>query len=77
MDATTPGGIDEEAPEVMVVGLVMIAVVGMSVLGIGLGLAGVLHVGRLRTFGILGLVFNMLVLVGLVGLMVVGLMLEA
>ena len=45
-------------------------------LGIGLGVGGLVQVDRSRTFGVLGLVFNILVILGLVGLIVVGITTE-
>ena len=72
MEVSTPGGVDEESPLAIIVGLGLFAVVALSMLGIGLGFAGLVQADRLRTFGVLGLVFNILVILGLVGLMVVG-----
>jgi len=74
MEASTPGGMDEESPQAIIVGLGIFGVVALNLLGIGLGVAGLVHADRLRTFAVLGLVFNSLVILGLGGLMVIGLM---
>jgi len=73
LEASTPEGMDEESPQAMIVGLGIFGVVGLNMLGIGLGVAGLVHPNRLRTFAVLGLVFNILVILGLGGIMVIGL----
>ncbi len=72
MDVSTPGGIDEESPEAIIAGLGLLAVVAINILGIGLAVGGLVQTDRLRMFGVLGLVFNLLVILGFVGIMVIG-----
>ena len=76
MEATTPGGMDEDAPLVILVGLGIVGAVALGMLGAGLGVAGLVQTHRLRTFAVLGLVFNMLVVLGLVGLIAIGLSMD-
>ena len=58
VEASTPGGMDEESPVAIIIGLGIFAVIGMSLLGIGLGIAGLLQPDRARIFSILGLSCN-------------------
>ena len=76
MEATTPGGMDEDAPQVILVGLGIFGAVALGMLGAGLGVAGLVQTDRLRTFAVLGLIFNMLVVLGLGGLVVIGLTMD-
>ena len=73
LDASTPGGMDEESPLALIVGLGMFGIGAINLIGIGFGVAGLIQVDRLRTFAVLGLVFNTLVILGFCGLVVVGL----
>jgi hypothetical protein len=60
--------IDETSPVAMVVGLILFAAVGFTFIGLGLGIVGVVLPNRNKLFPWLGLVFNALVLLGVVGL---------
>jgi hypothetical protein len=73
IELSTPGGMDEESPQALIVGLGIFGVFALNLLGIGLGLGGLFQADRLRTFAVLGLVFNLLVILGIGGLMVLGL----
>jgi hypothetical protein len=66
------GDLDENSPKVMLLGVFAIGGLGLALLGAALGLAGVLQKGRKKLFGTLGLVINALVLLGSLGLMCVG-----
>lgn len=63
---------DETSPAAMIVGLFLIASVGVTFIGLGLGIVGVALPNRNKLFAWLGLVFNALVLIGLVGIMCLG-----
>ncbi|TWU22907.1 hypothetical protein Pla52o_24390 [Novipirellula galeiformis] len=71
-EASTPEGINEESALALIMGLSIFGMVGLNILGIGLGVAGVCQADRSRIFAILGLVFNGLVILGVIGLMAVG-----
>ena len=73
LEASTPGGIDEQSPVAIIVGLGIFAIIGLSFVGSGLGIAGLFQSNRNRVFSILGLIFNTMIIVGLVGLIVIGL----
>lgn len=70
LEATTPGGIDEKSATLL--GLLMIAGLVGSVVGVGLGIAGVLQKNRKKLPSILGLVINGVIILGVILLMVIG-----
>jgi hypothetical protein len=70
--ATNPIAVQNEDPVLAVIGLGIIGAIGLSLMGMGLGI-GSLFVGtRSKILGILGIVANFLVLFGLCGIMIVG-----
>ncbi len=73
MEATTPGGMDEESPQAIMVGLGILAGLALCLPGIGLGFAGVVVKGRKKLFAILGLVFNCSILACVTALLLFGL----
>ena len=73
VEASSPGGIDEQSAVAIIVGLGIFAIIGLSFVGCGLGIAGLFQPNRNRLFGILGLIFNTLIIFGLVGLIAIGL----
>ena len=73
MEASTPGGMNQESPEAMAVGLAVIGCLLMVAIGGILGVVGVLQKDRNKLFAILGLVLNGLVLLGTVAIIAVGL----
>ena len=77
MEASTPGGMSEESVQAIVIGLGIFGVLALNLLGAGLGIAGLVVPNRSRVFGILGLIFNLLVIFGIAGLLVIGLALAA
>jgi len=72
METTTPGGIDEKSGVAVVLGLVIFAVIAVHLLGMGLAIGGLTQKDRKKVFSILGLVFNVLVIVGTTSLIVLG-----
>ena len=73
MAASTSDGMDEESPQAILLGVGLLASVMINVFGILLGVAGLGQSDRVRTFAVLGLVLNLLVILGFVGLVVLGL----
>jgi hypothetical protein len=73
IEVSTPGGIDEDSPATMLLGLAILACLAIAMLGIGLGVAGLLQ-RRSKLFAALGVAIGLLVVLGVAGLMVVGLM---
>ncbi len=77
MAASSGGEIDEESPLAIALGLGLFAVIGLHLLGIGLGVAGLFQSNRARTVAVLGLTLNFLIIAGFVCLMVIGLTVAA
>ena len=73
MEASSPGGMDEESPEAIIVGLAILACGAGEILALVLGIVGLLIQGRRKVFAILGVCFSAVTLVGFLGLMLVGL----
>ena len=55
LEASTPGGVDEESPQAIFAGLLMIVSILMVLLSMALGFAGLFVGKRKRVFAILGL----------------------
>ena len=77
LEVTTPGGIDEESPITVVVGLVLIGMVLVNLLGGVLGFASFFESGKKKIFGILGFLFCGILVMGTIGLVVLGLVMQA
>ena len=73
MEASTPGGMDEESAGAVTVGLSLIACMGASFIALGLGIGGLLQKERKKIFAILGTVFSAVSLVGTIFLVIIGL----
>ncbi len=56
MEATTPGGIDEESPVTFFIGLLLLTFIGASFLAFGLGMGGLAQKERKKIFAVLGTV---------------------
>jgi len=66
------GKIREDAPEVGLLGLGMICSLGLVVVGLGLGIAGLVQTNRKKVFSVLGVIFNLTILLGTGLLMILG-----
>lgn len=73
METSTPGGMDEESIGAMLVGLALFALLGLDLLAMGLGIAGLLHAGRRKVFAILGLCVCVATVLGTLFLLLLGL----
>jgi len=73
LTASRGGAMEETSAAAMVLGLVMLGCVGLCGLGVVFGIVGLVQPRRSRIFAMLGLVFNLLVVLGFVGLMAIGL----
>jgi hypothetical protein len=69
IEATTPGGMDEESALAVVTGLV-------DLVALGLGIGGLFQKDRKKIFPILGTIFSTLAIIGIVFVIVIGSMLE-
>ena len=77
MQNSTPGGMDEKAPAVILVGLAIIGLVLLDVIAFGLGIAGLFQRNRKKVFAILGTIFSSLVILATILLIIVGTMIRA
>ncbi len=72
MEASTPGGIDESSSSAVVVGLLIVACIGIDLVAFGLGIAGLMQKDRRKIFSVLGVVFSTATAVGTILLIVIG-----
>jgi hypothetical protein len=72
MEITTPGGVDEQSLQVMLLGLVMLAGMLGALVGAVLAIIGLTERNRYKAYPVLGLGINGLILLGVVALMVIG-----
>ena len=73
MEASTPGGMDEESPAVIVVGLCVYAFLFVALIALGLGIGGLIQKDRKKLFALLGTVFSACVFLGTLFLVLIGL----
>ena len=73
MEASTPGGMSEDDPVVMLVGLGILAGGFAMLISAVFGVAGLFQQNRKKIFAILGLLFSVLGIVSFGGLMLLGL----
>lgn len=76
MEATTPGGMDEESAGAMIVGLFTMLFMFIDFVALGLGIAGLFHRERKKIFAILGTIFSGVTFLGTVMLILIGSMME-
>jgi len=74
VETTTPGGMDEESPAAILIGLGIFGASGLGLVALGLGVASFFQAGRKKLFGILGVVFSAGILLVTAGMIVLGLM---
>lgn len=68
----TPGGLDDEAPVTIFIGLAIIGLVLLDLLAFVLGVAGLFQKNVKKVFAILGLILSGLTIVGIIALIVIG-----
>ncbi|MFN5869170.1 MAG: hypothetical protein ACK46A_07565 [Akkermansiaceae bacterium] len=73
MEASSPGGMDEESTSAVMVGLFLFAFLGAALIALGLGIAGLLQKERKKIFAILGIVFSAVSLLVTIFLIILGL----
>jgi hypothetical protein len=72
MEASSPGGMDEESVIAILIGLFILGALAANLAGMGLGIAGMVQRDRKKVFSVLGLAFNAAIVFGIIGLMVIG-----
>lgn len=74
LEATTPGGMDEESMAAVLVGLGLFGLLFADLVAIGLAIGALFQQRRKKLFAVLGLVFALATVVVAALLMVIGLM---
>jgi hypothetical protein len=74
LENSREGGIDENSPEAMVLGLALFAGLGGDLLGIGLGIGGLCQPGKSKLLSGLGVGFGVAILLGTFFLILLGLL---
>ncbi len=72
MEATLPGGIDENSVGAIVLGLFLLGGLFVDLVALGLGIAGLFQKERKKIFAILGIIFSGITVSGTLLLMVIG-----
>lgn len=73
IESSTPGGMDEQSPEAMAVGLFLFTFLGLALISFGLGIAGLFQKDRKKTTSVLGTVFSGVTVIGTVFILLLGL----
>ena len=73
IEASTPGGMDEESADAAMVGFAIFALMSAELVALGLGIAGLLQKERKKIFAIFGVVFSAGTIVLTILLMMLGL----
>ena len=73
VESTTPGGMDENSTEAMLIGLFLVGFMGAALLGLGLGIGGLVQQNRNKTLAIVGTVLSAVTLVGSMSIILLGL----
>lgn len=73
LQASRPGGVDENSPEAALIGLSICFGLMLDMVGIGLGIGGLLQPKRNKLFAVLGITLGGLVFLGVICLIVLGL----
>lgn len=73
IEVSTPGGMDENSVEAVIIGMLFIGFMLLELLAAGLAIAGLCQKNRLKLFPILGLIFSIFSLVGGLTVLMIGL----
>ncbi|HEY1172258.1 MAG TPA: hypothetical protein VGH19_12865 [Verrucomicrobiae bacterium] len=76
LESSRPGGMDENSPVAIFLGLGLFVILGMNLLALGIGIGGLFQQDRKKLFSILGIVFSCLTLLGGGGLLLLGSMVD-
>lgn len=77
MESQSPGGMNEEDPTTMLLGLALIAAGMGQFLAFILGAVGLFQPNRKKIFAVLGTIFSLLAVLAFGGLMVLGFVMQA
>ena len=76
IEATTPGGMEEESAVAIVIGLSIFGCILVDLVALGLGIGGLIQKDRKKIFSILGTIFSISTIIGIVFIMIIGSMVE-
>jgi hypothetical protein len=76
LEARRPGGMPEDSPVTILVGLVIIGAMMLDLLAVVLGIVGLVQKDTKKVFAILGLIISALTLFGTIGLIIIGNMIK-
>ena len=76
METRRPGGMPEDSPVTILVGLVIIGAMMLDLLAVVLGIVGLVQKDTKKVFAILGLIISALTLFGTIGLIIIGNMIK-
>ncbi len=74
METASPGGIDEESPAAIILGMGIIGLIMFDMVAFGLGIAGLFQKHRKKVFAVLGVIFSATAVFGTIGLVIIGMM---
>jgi hypothetical protein len=74
IEATTPGGMDESSLQAVLIGLSMYIFIGLAMVALGLGLAGLVQKGHRKIFALLGTIFSVVAIINTLLILFVGLL---
>ncbi|HEV7300615.1 MAG TPA: hypothetical protein VGN72_14720 [Tepidisphaeraceae bacterium] len=66
------GEIDETSPEAIAIGLGLFGGIALALVGLIFSIVGLVNANAAKVFSVLGLIFNGLIILGVIGLMVLG-----
>lgn len=72
LTVTQPGGLDENSPQAVMLGLLIITILIVVLVALGLGIGGLVQRERKKIFAALGTIFSAAIFLGGVLLIVVG-----
>ena len=72
METSTPGGISEDDPKAMVLGLFLLLGLLLAFIGATIGVAGLFEANKKKVFCVLGVIFNGLSLAAVVAIIGIG-----
>jgi hypothetical protein len=73
LQATTPGGLDENSAAAVIIGLLLFAFVGALLVALGLGIGGLVQKERKKIYAVLGTVFATAFLLIMIFILILGL----
>ncbi len=74
IETTSPGGIDEESIGALIIGLFLFGFVGLDLVAIGLGIAGIFQQTRKRILAVIGTVIALATEIITISIMTIGML---